>query len=105
MCRKFHGAAFATFGESLKSNFHWIEGENLLKSYVASNKTTRQFCSICGSSLTFTAPAHPHLVEFTVGTLDDPIDIKPDAHIYTGSKADWYDISDELPQYDQGRKD
>ena len=24
MCRKFHGAAFATFGEARTENFHWV---------------------------------------------------------------------------------
>lgn len=32
---------------------------------------------------------------------DNPIDINPGAHIYIGSKADRYDIGDELPQYDK----
>lgn len=103
MCRKFHGAAFATFGEALKTNFHWIEGEALLKNYLASNGTTRQFCSHCGSSLTFSTPALANKLEFSLGTLDSEISVKPDAHIYTASKAGWYDIADDLPQYRQGR--
>ncbi|MCK4707552.1 MAG: GFA family protein [Gammaproteobacteria bacterium] len=105
MCRKFHGAAFATFGEAVKKNFHWLEGKSLLKSYVASNRTTRQFCNNCGSSLTFLSPAFPHLVEFSLGTLDSNITLKPDAHIFTGSKACWYDITDKLPQYKEWRKE
>ena len=28
MCRKFHGAAFATFGEAKSENFRWTRGEN-----------------------------------------------------------------------------
>lgn len=104
MCRKFSGAAFATFGEAINSDFHWLKGKTLLKSYLARNGTTRQFCSHCGSSLTFSSPAYPDLVEFTLGTLDSEIPLKPDAHIYTASKASWYDISDALPQYECGRK-
>jgi len=104
MCRKFSGAAFSTFGEATHANFHWLKGKSLLKSYRANNGTTRQFCSHCGSSLTFSSPAHPDLVEFTLGTLDSDISFKPDAHIFTASKADWYDINDELPQFENGRK-
>jgi hypothetical protein len=33
MCRKFHGAAFATFGEARAEDFRWLEGEHLLSSY------------------------------------------------------------------------
>lgn len=105
MCRKFHGAAFATFGEAFKNNFRWIQGEQLLKSYAADNGTVRQFCSNCGSSMTFASPHFPDLVEFSLGTLDSDIAIKPDAHIFVGSKAGWYDICDDLPQYTKGRNE
>lgn len=105
MCRKFHGAAFATFGEARKNNFRWVKGEKLLKDYVADNGSTRQFCSQCGSSLTFSSADNPeNVVEFTLGTLDTDLDIKPDAHIYVGSKTSWYVISDDLPQFKASRQ-
>ena len=104
MCRKFHGAAFATLGEAETKNFRWTEGESLLTEFVAGNGTRRKFCSVCGSSLTF-APANDdgELVEFSLGTLDTEITLRPDAHIFVGSKANWVVISDDLPQYDCGR--
>ncbi len=55
MCRKFHDAAFATFGEAKRENFHWLEGEDFLQSYQAENGTTRKFCKECGWSMTFAA--------------------------------------------------
>ncbi len=105
MCRKFHGAAFATFGEAKVKNFHWLAGKNLLKSYQADNDTVRQFCSLCGSSLTF-KPANDtgEFIEFSLGTLDDDIDLKPDAHIFTDSKANWATINNDLPQFKEGRE-
>jgi hypothetical protein len=104
MCRKFHGAAFATFGEARRENFHWIEGENLLRSYQAENGTVRRFCQQCGSSMTFAASAeHSDVVEFSLGTLETPLDIKPDVHIFVGSKANWSIICDGLPQYEGDR--
>lgn len=104
MCRKFHGAAFATFGEARVEDFRWLAGEALLTSFQAPNGTVRRFCSRCGSSMTF-APAHDPgiFVEFTLGTLIDPSGCDPDAHIFVGSKADWDHISDPLPQYEAGR--
>ncbi|MDF1529604.1 MAG: GFA family protein [Sedimenticola sp.] len=104
MCRRFHGAAFATFGEAHKKDFRWLKGEDLLKSYLAENGTVRRFCSVCGASMTF-APANDtgELVEFTLGTLSDPLELRPDAHIYVGSKADWYAIEDGMPQFEEGR--
>ena len=104
MCRKFHGAAFATLAEAKDIHFRWVSGEDMLVSYTAENGTTRRFCRICGSSMTF-APSDDsgEKVEFALGTLDDEIDGKPDAHIYVGSKASWYDIADPLPRFDCGR--
>ncbi len=31
MCRKFHGAAFSTYGEAKIENFKWLQGEGFLK--------------------------------------------------------------------------
>jgi hypothetical protein len=33
-----------------------------------------------------------------VGTLDEPTRLKPSAHIFVGSKGDYYEINDSLPQ-------
>ena len=104
MCRKFHGSAFATLGEAKIDKFRWIEGEELLESYKAGNGTVRRFCKVCGSSITFAASDDTgELIEFALGTLDSEITLRPDAHIYVGSKASWFDIQDDLPQYQNGR--
>lgn len=104
MCRKFHGAAFATFGEVLSLNFRWTSGEEHLKSYRADNGTLRQFCETCGSSLIFkAADDNGSLVQFSLGTLDTDLDHKPDAQLFVGSKANWVKITDDLPQYDEDR--
>ncbi len=105
MCRKFHGAAFSTFGEAKVSDFQWLTGQEHLKSYTADNGTTRQFCGVCGSSLTFSPANDNHqFVEFSLGTLDTDIPENPDAHIYVGSKANWLELDDELPKYVEGRE-
>jgi hypothetical protein len=37
----------------------------------------------------------------TLGTLVDEPTIKPDHHIFVGSKASWHEIGDDLPQFDE----
>ena len=104
MCRKFHGAAYATIAEAHRSSFRWTAGEDLLKGFTADNGTTRRFCSHCGSSLTFASPdADPDLVEIALGAFDDEVPVKPDAHIFVGSGASWASPDDGLPQYEAGR--
>ncbi len=105
MCRKFHGAAFSTYGEARVDNFHWITGKDKLKTYTAPNGTQRQFCEHCGSSMVFFASdSTGEVIEFSLGTLDSHIEHDPDAHIYTDYKASWYDITDNLPQFPKGRE-
>lgn len=104
MCRKFHGAAFATLGEAKAENFKWLQGQDSLASFKADNGTVRQFCKQCGSSMTF-APADDDgkLIEFAMGTLEGGAELTPDAHIYVDSKACWFEIQDDLPQHKKGR--
>ncbi len=104
MCRKFHGAAFATFGEVRHEDFRWVQGESDLKAYIAKNGSTRQFCQHCGSSMTF-KPKNDDgsVIEIALGTLDTPIPNRPDAHIFTANRASWYSIEDSLPQFPASR--
>ncbi len=104
MCRKFHGAAFSTFGEVHQADLRWTRGQELLQSFTAHNGTIRQFCKTCGSSMTFFSPKNPDsTIELALGTLDTDIDIQPDAHIFVGSKSNWTVLSDGLPQFIEGR--
>ena len=104
MCRKFHGAAYATIAETTRQHFRWLSSEDLLKAYTADNGTTRRFCSECGSSLTFSSPAaDPDLVEISLGCFDDEVPVQPDAHIFVASGASWAKPDDALPQYAAGR--
>jgi len=36
-----------------------------------------------------------------MGTLDDDPGLRRQAHIFVGSKAPWYEITDELPRYEE----
>ena len=104
-CRKFHGAAFSTFGEAKQENFRWIKGESQLKSFVAENGAVRQFCEQCGSSMTFAASKDStDVIEFSLGTLDSDIDLRPDVHVFTAYKANWVEACDGLPQHTEERK-
>jgi len=104
MCRKFHGAAFATLAEAKVDDFRWVMGEEHLSTFLAPNGTQRRFCKHCGSSLIF-VPSNDsgQVVEFSLGTLDSDICNRPDAHIFTDSKACWFVVSDALPQFTEGR--
>ena len=103
-CRKFHGAAFSTFVEVPTDNFQWLCGEEFVKQFVADNGSIRQFCSHCGSSLTFTAKhSKEKSIEVALALFDTSPPLQPDAHIFMRSKVPWIDIADKLPCYTANR--
>ena len=104
MCRKFHGAAYATIASVPGSKFRWTKGKDALKEYRAENNTIRTFCRHCGSSLSFFSPRAPsEVIEIALGTVDGDIPVKPDAHIFVGSGANWTVVCDDLPQFEEER--
>lgn len=100
MCRKHHGAPFATFVSADSSGFRWAKGEDLLVRYQSSPGHTRAFCRVCGSSLPDPDPGAASFF-LPAGTLDDDPGTRPAAHIFVASKAPWVEISDQLPQFDE----
>jgi len=104
MCRKFHGAAYATIASVVRANFHWVAGVDALTRFTAANGTTRTFCRHCGSSLTFFSPRAPaEEIEIALGTMDVDVPVEPSAHIFVGSAANWTVFNDGLPQYEERR--
>jgi hypothetical protein len=99
ICRKTHGAAFATWGIIDPEHFHWTAGEEFVQAYESSPGRTRCFCKRCGSPL---ASAHSGTVgEVVVGTVDGDPGGRPREHIFVGSKAPWHYIADSLPQHQE----
>jgi len=100
MCRKAHGAAFATYARVRRSEFAWLSGEDAVNAYRSSPGITRTFCGSCGANLQFIVERRPESFALAVGTLDDDPGTRPALHIFTGSRAPWYEITDDLPQHD-----
>lgn len=65
--------------------------------FRSSAEVERGFCSRCGGNL-FWRAAPGAVTYVTAGTLDRPTGVRLAEHIYVGSKADFYDIADGLPQ-------
>jgi hypothetical protein len=99
MCRKAHGAAFATYAEVEARDLRFTRGEELIVRYRSSDEAQRSFCGRCGSNLLFEPDESPNLVWVAAGGLDSDSPIRPDCHLFVGSKAPWFDINDALPQH------
>ncbi len=100
-CRKASGSAFMAELFCKPSDFRWTSGESLVKVYEAPVRESppgyrRIFCSLCGCNV---PDVHVETVFIPAGSLDDDPGIRPQAHIFVGYKAPWFEITDGLPQF------
>lgn len=98
-CRKSHGTNFGTYASVYRAAVRWTKGEARIQSYQSSPALSRGFCPRCGAAICVT-PVDGDKLYFPVGNLDEPLERRPDRHIFVGSKAPWYEITDALPQHD-----
>lgn len=100
-CRKANGSAYAINAAVKTDQFHFVKGQELVSEFESTPGVFRSFCKQCGSPLLSRRPSQPDIVRLRIGTLDTPVDVKPLAHIFVGSKASWDEIHDDIPQYDE----
>jgi hypothetical protein len=99
-CRKSRSAAHSAQTFALLDRFRWVRGKDHVRSFKlpGSARFEVSFCSTCGSTMP-TALGDPGLVMVPLGALDQDPGVRPQAHIYVGSKAPWFEITDGLPQF------
>ncbi|WP_012069701.1 GFA family protein [Marinomonas sp.] len=100
-CRKANGSAFAANAAIPTTAFTLLKGKELLAEYESTPGVFRVFCKQCASPLYSRRPNMPELLRLRIGTLDTKIEGKPSSHIFVGSKAEWYEICDDIPQYEE----
>ena len=98
MCRKHHGSAFATFVSAPLASFRWVAGEEQIATYASSEQGVRRFCPTCGSVAPTLVPEIDRAI-CPAGNLVGDLPVRPQYHVFVGSKAPWFQITDELPQY------
>ena len=98
-CRRATGAAFKPFAGIERSKLRIKCGADRLLIY-GTELAHDAHCSTCGSLL-YSVVREAKFVHVTLGTLVDPPSIRPSAHIFVGSKAPWYTITDDLPRHDE----
>ena len=102
MCRRSHGAAFATYARVATSSTRVVEGDDAIVHYRSSRHVRRSFCRTCGSNLFFLHDAAPAFTFVAAAALGD-VDVGADAHTFVARKAPFFDFSDGLMRYDGQR--
>jgi hypothetical protein len=100
-CRKANGSAFGALSPVAASDFSIVKGEESLRSYRTEAGVHRLFCGNCGSSIIGKRESMPEIIRVRIGTLDTPVEEKISAHIFVGSKAEWYEIYDDAPKHQE----
>lgn len=100
-CRRAHGSAFSASAPVQKVRFRFVNGEDSITEFESRPGKFRAFCGKCGSQLYSRLDAIPGILRLRVGVINEPLGTKATRHIYVGSKSDWFDITDDLPQYDK----
>jgi len=98
-CRRTTGSAFKPFAGIETDKFRLTDGDDRLLIY-GDEAGHDAHCSKCGSLL-YSLVRDGAYVHVAMGTLVDDPTIRPTAHIFVGSKAKWFTITDDLPQYDE----
>ena len=100
-CRKAGGSAFLANIVYRKSDFSWTAGEEFVSTYQADPPfdLKRSFCSRCGAYLGEPYCDGDHVV-LAASTLDSDPGVRPTFHEYTAHRASWFEITDNLKQYE-----
>jgi hypothetical protein len=97
-CRAATGSAFKPFAGIEREKLRITEGDdNLLVFGTDELNDTR--CATCGSFL-YSVVRDGRYVHVAMGSLVDVPTIRPAEHILVGSKAPWFEITDDLPQFE-----
>jgi hypothetical protein len=98
-CRRATGAAFKSFAGIERDKLSVTKGEDKLMFFGEVDGCDMR-CYACGSFL-FSVVRDGMFVHVAMGTLVDEPTIRPTKHIFVGSKAPWFTITDDLPQFEE----
>lgn len=98
-CRAATGSAFKPLAGIECERFSVTKGADSLLIHGESGWHDAR-CATCGSLL-YSLVNEGTRIHLALGSLRDSPSIRPQAHIFVGSKAPWFEITDDLPQHDE----
>lgn len=98
-CRAATGSAFKPLAGIEREKLEVTEGADSLQ-ILGTEAENNTRCAACGSLL-FSVVREGAYVHVALGSLVDPPSLRPTKHIFVGSKAPWFEITDDLPQFEE----
>ncbi len=98
-CRKVTGSAHASNLFAKQAKLEWMSGREHVKTFsLPQTRFQKSFCTNCGSALPTMQEGGRLLVP--AGSLESEVTIRPNAHIFTGSRASWENNLDAVVQFE-----
>ena len=98
-CRAATGSAFKAFAGIEREKLEVVAGSDRLLVW-GDDDGNHTRCGVCGSLL-YSVVREGAFVHVAMGSLVDEPTIRPTGHIFVGSKAPWFEITDDLPQAEE----
>jgi len=98
-CRAATGSAFKAFAGIERKKLEITEGMDTLLIF-GEDDLNHTRCGACGSLL-FSVVRNGDYVHVAMGSLVDAPSVRPTEHIFVGSKAPWFEITDDLSQSEE----
>ncbi len=98
-CRAATGSAFKAFAGIEREKLEITDGHDKLMVFGEDDLNNTR-CGVCGALL-FSVVREGGYVHVAMGSLVDAPSISPTEHIFVGSKAPWFEITDDLPQSEE----
>ena len=100
-CQKTSGSAHCANLFAPGAQLNWLSGAENLKFYQhPETNFSLTFCRNCGSNLPTDLPARG-LVKVPAGSLNTPVEISPQAHIFTDSRGNWDQGFVDVPSFEK----
>jgi hypothetical protein len=96
-CRRASGAPVVAWITVRRSQFTILSGIPAV--FHSSPGVTRQFCSHCGTGLTYESERHPDTIDITTASLDDADAHPPTVDVWLEDKVSWQPTSPHTEKF------
>jgi hypothetical protein len=100
-CQKDTGSAHAANLMSGGARLTWLVGQDKVKTFnLPSTRHQKSFCVECGAAVPG-LHMEGKLLVVPAGGLDSAVTVKPNAHIFYSSKAEWEDSLEKIKKFEK----
>lgn len=100
-CRKDTGSAHAANLFSSTAILKWTSGEDKITQFtLPGTRHSRSFCRVCGSAVPM-MQMNGALLVVPAGSLNSEVRIKPEAHLFVSSRANWDEALEKVPRIEK----